>query len=811
MFYEEIILHRCNRTALNGKDHVVIRPTSKTQLILGTNGGGKSSLLEIGFSPLPPDPSDFFPGGYWSVKFHHKGRSYHCTADYGDKNTYTFSVDGGENLNKGKTITVQRELVKQYLNYDKELHNFLLGISKSRFTMMDSRERQKWIAKFSANDFTFAFDRYNHYKRQANAQDKVLKYLRSELSAAKTRLMDADDIAAMRLRAKELHETLDVLIREPKSTNDPIDAFAILSDLDRTIDKIGEWLGTEFPSTEGVSNMTALSQLKIDCETQLNTLLGELNVRSQRLAECESRLERALKSLQYSPEDLEQSLTKYVGQLEALPALTSGLHESLLVPAGQLAVALRQAVSELPSEKRTEGDLIGLRESKAQLEIRANRVSALLDTLTQQADYIHKCEEVECPDCHSKFKPGIKPGELEELRARIIKGEELDREHTTRLAQMEEELSDMVATVHSYQQLDAIRTTFQQSHVGFFAYIDQFGWKDHGKQINEKIAIYERDVKINIERSKLMKTIDNISAALAEARAEVGGLETYRSDYNQAMEAYTSLHEEIQKVKFRKQRIEGAYVKMQQWETVAQDCERAYESIRQDLIRYTNSLGDEMVDDLIRKTKNSLGVLEAALNENDTYEMLAKDLENKITKVAVEKDAFSLIANELCPKTGLIAEQINLQLGGILGSVNHGIDSVWGYSLNISHGDVGENEVDYKFPMSVEGTPRPDISAGSSSIKDIVDQMFRLTGYSAMDLSDYPLYLDELGGTFDPAHRHNLIPFLKGLIDDPRFSQVLMISHSLDGQTAFPGAEIIILDDRNINYPHKYNTHVEFS
>ena len=74
----------------------------------------------------------------------------------------------------------------------------------------------------------------------------------------------------------------------------------------------------------------------------------------------------------------------------------------------------------------------------------------------------------------------------------------------------------------------------------------------------------------------------------------------------------------------------------------------------------------------------------------------------------------------------------------------------------------------------------------------------------------YPLFLDEPGRTFDEAHSHNLIPLIKDLVDSDRFSQILIISHDADNQRAFPDSETIIIDDRNINYPHTYNEHVEF-
>ena len=811
MFYTEVILERCNRCALNGKTRIVIRPTAKTQLVLGTNSSGKSSLLELGFSPLPPEPHNFDKPGFWSVRFHHKGRDYHCTATYGDKNEYTFSVDGGENLNRGKTITVQLELVKQYLNYDRELHNFLIRQQKSRFTMMDSNKRQNWISRFSANDFTYAFDRYNHYKREANAADKIVKYLTGELAEARKRLMDPEELQEIQSRAKEAGEILAQLIAEPKSQNQPIDPFHILADMETCITSIDQFLGTEYVDIGNLKSEEELVDLITGCGTTISTLQGELNVRAQRLTDCEQRRGRAAALMEISPEKLEEELMRLREALAELPSMRTGLHDSLLIPTGQLSIELRQIVSELPSERPEETNAVALQETIFQQQVRMGKITQLLDGLKQQQDYIHKCEEVECPDCHSKFKPGIKPGELDELKQRIENGEMLSDEAAGKLRLLEEQLVDITAVINAYRRLDTFRGVWSRSHAGLFSYFDQFGWKDLGKQLMEKLALYEGDVEISRDKTRIESAISSLEHALTTAKIEVGELANAHSEYDEALEAYNTLFANIAQVKARKQQLEDTQRRMAEWTAAAQRNEQMYERLRSVLKQYLDTLGDEMIQDLIQKTSGTLGILNAALNENDTHQMLAKDLENQLAKATIKKEAFGALAAELSPKTGLIAEQINEQLIAILSGVNQKIEDVWAYPLHISPGEANENGVDYKFPMVVDHTPRPDISAGSSSVKDIVDQVFILAGYQCMDLNDYPLFLDELGGTFDPAHRQNLIPFLKSLIDDSRFSQVLMISHQLDGQTAFPGSEIIILDDRNINFPYTYNQHVEFS
>ena len=146
----------------------------------------------------------------------------------------------------------------------------------------------------------------------------------------------------------------------------------------------------------------------------------------------------------------------------------------------------------------------------------------------------------------------------------------------------------------------------------------------------------------------------------------------------------------------------------------------------------------------------------------------------------------------------------------VVNTVNKLIKRVWSYPLYVSPCDVTEKGITYQFPFTVNTRNRNDISEGSKSVKDIINQSFRWAGYYCMGLYDWPLHLDEIGSSFDEMHRHNLVPLIKDLVDDNHFSQILLVSHQLDGQTAYPNSETIVMDDRNITFPHPYNLHVEF-
>jgi ABC-type hemin transport system ATPase subunit len=82
-----------------------------------------------------------------------------------------------------------------------------------------------------------------------------------------------------------------------------------------------------------------------------------------------------------------------------------------------------------------------------------------------------------------------------------------------------------------------------------------------------------------------------------------------------------------------------------------------------------------------------------------------------------------------------------------------------------------------------------------------------------LGLADHPLFLDEFGRTFDPAHKHASIGIIKTLIDQNVFPQVFMISHDYYQYGGLANSQIIVLNDLNVAPPAGaiVNQHVTMS
>ena len=145
MKIQKLILSQYNRFALSEIPYICIDFSTPMQLILGTNGSGKSSLLSE-LTPLPANPQDFEKGGFKELHVNFKGDEFIIRSDISRGAKHSFIKNGTE-LNPGGTALVQKDMVERELGYTTALHTVLTG--KMRFTQMAPAKRREWIAKLS--------------------------------------------------------------------------------------------------------------------------------------------------------------------------------------------------------------------------------------------------------------------------------------------------------------------------------------------------------------------------------------------------------------------------------------------------------------------------------------------------------------------------------------------------------------------------------------------------------------------------------------------------------------------------------------
>ena len=91
--------------------------------------------------------------------------------------------------------------------------------------------------------------------------------------------------------------------------------------------------------------------------------------------------------------------------------------------------------------------------------------------------------------------------------------------------------------------------------------------------------------------------------------------------------------------------------------------------------------------------------------------------------------------------------------------------------------DEDVDKLNFKFPVVVNGEKAGDLTTASTGQKDAIDTAVMLVVLECLDFKGYPIFLDEVGSTFDNANRDSLIRFISEMANGQDVSQVFLISH----------------------------------
>ncbi len=257
--------------------------SSLYQIILGTNGSGKSYLVSE-LSPLPAVSKMFEKGGYKKITIEDGGSTFVLTNKFDSGSGVHSFVKDGVDLNENGTATIQRELVAKYFKgLTPELFNVLTYRKFSRFTEMDSNKRRSYLMLMSGIDLDWAMNVYQALRTRARDASGHVKRLNQKLSAEVQVSIDDEDVEKMELRLKGMQADFAEALRLTKngvpSLNDIerllapklFQLEALNSDLDKFIATIEDGM-----CTFGISNKEGVDRYITTIKANLETLDGTL-------------------------------------------------------------------------------------------------------------------------------------------------------------------------------------------------------------------------------------------------------------------------------------------------------------------------------------------------------------------------------------------------------------------------------------------------------------------------------------------------------------------------------------------------------
>lgn len=819
MLIKKLILKDYKRLMLNNIKEFIYEPNSSFQLILGTNGSGKSSVLRE-LSPLPAFSGDYTKEGSKTIELEENNNIYILTSSFKNGNKHTFKRNN-DVLNDEGTASVQKELVEKYFGYTQEIHDLLIG--DVCLSDMAPQKRREWFTKLSPNNLSYAIDVYNFIKARYRDTQGAQAHINKRLTAETNTLLSLTDIDNIDNRVELLKQDIILFLesKDPKFNlpdQTEREIYRLMEEIETQSNKI---LSRTFSPRLGLfGNYSELEQHCQQLDADYKIALNSLTMKTSEFAD----MENLLLSVKRAGVDGIEGLNKRKKEIDDLIASLSSkikifrnvIDVETIVSRNDDVISLAENILQiLPSnennyfsrEKITEHEESLNKLKEKILSIRMTRGRA-----EERYEFVHAAKDIECPQCQFVWKPGISEHELVHLKKKIEDCEKLLLSTDDEYKNASEYLAkaeDYISLWRKFKNIVDSNTLF--SPLWDFLLEDNLVIKSPKKAV-AVLYTWKEDTDILFQLNDLEKQKNNIQIAFDAASAieSISGIGAFQDRVDVITKEIERLTSECQ---LKKDHLDinldlyndAAYV-LKEFRLL----EQLVEKLEFVFMEYQKGLKNVLLNNGITEMNSTLGQIQNKLNEKQTIENLINDLTKDAYQLDMDFNGFKRLMEELSPVNGLIADQLYGNIQCIVSQMNEIISQIWTYDLEILPCGLESNELDYKFPLQVRSANNivQDIGKGSTAQVEVVNFAFKLVVMLYLNMANYPLYLDEIGHSFDEQHRANIMNYIKLLIESKRHSQLFMISHYAPQYGAMTQAEICVLDSSNISMPFIHNKHV---
>lgn len=822
---KEVYIKGCIPFSNVGVTELHYLPNERLQYIIGSNGSGKTTLIKM-LIPHVPKSTLFTEEGEYKLVIDVDGSEYVLHYILSPKARFSFTINGGKDLNDGGTGVVQKKLIEQYIRLDQDVINILLGLEC--FSKMTPSRRKYWMGRLSPTNVDFIVDAFTKVNDKLKTTNSNIQFLQRKILANVETLNSLEDDSDVRSRHNYYIDCLDKLY----PLKSKIINIIPLDELAKEVDGIS----TEFinatkkipPSIFVNGKVVPIDNKDLIVEAhQWATNQYEISKQSYiSKADELTHLEEHTGIIENSSSE-EELVTQIRVKSELYNSLVAKLESTY---AGVLAqydgVDVGSILDTLTrNDSALFGDIVGActritpdPDNIFNRENYTNKQDYLTNLLSDKAllsseianarNIIIGCnnaEHVHCKRCDNKWIPGYDEGEVKRAEE-LVKHKTEHLNNVLAFIELAQDwidkyndwvvqfnilngilsrypiLSDIMSVILSPR---IIRENPKYAHVEMNNYLDKITQIAKIQNINNAILSLKGQLESLVDSKQygydnLLKRLDVVKLALEVANAD-------RIKY-QSLINVTKLFLSNSDIYIEQtNRLNGIIAKVGNHAAL-----------------YKERLEAQMVDNLIAEIQIALGKTNEGIKRRDDLVKIIAELENNLQEEKKYLEHYKLLADGLNPTTGILAEQLSVSINAIVDGINTVIGKIWKSDLYIQSCGIEAGELNYQFPFNMVGCK--DVSDGSSGQRDIVDLAFKIMVYHLLKLHQFPLFLDELGALFDRSHKIALTRYISDCIENGVFSQVFYISHAVEQYIGAGASDINVLCQKNVALPEVYNT-----
>lgn len=834
----------------SGITSINVECEADVQIIIGTNGSGKSSLLRILAPVCFPktifEKSGSNSSGYREIRYS-GDRQYKAISDYSKPSSpHSFVVEPDDvELNEGGASAYQEELMQTELGIDRLTRDLMMHNIK--FSSMSSTPRKALMMEINPDKIGFVFDLQKQTASKIKACKSNLVRLQDRKLQLEQELLSQNEVEELRREAKRLNTSLEAIQEYLHKLNI---GRAKLPTLQRGRVSEAEISGVRAELVQLEKKLYRYTnvprsheEIDLACE-DMRTKIGVLDGRRQsideeitarghdlqqhritldaltdddRRGEIDTRIVEIEKTIAEIPDrKLAYQLSEEeVLQLERqIPALRETL---------EFFIRSSETILTTPKYRKKTQYLsywTGMRQMwRHTLESRQEERDRLEAQIRIRPEDIptDNCAKDACP-LFRAFMPMFdrRASELAAIRndIRIL-------EH--RIARADHYLE------HQRRQIDAQRPCREKMHD-----LTQMAksnpilrdvlhepdilnrLRHHPIGIIRTIDEHCTDLRLHWKKQALQKELTSLYIDLSKIKASGDGSRESLEAYIQKEEnALDGLLSRLVTIRQERQELTNRMTQYQEFDAIMRalsDSRKHLELLAETIhITHESDLIAYMEEQLKTTRQDMLGRLgdinTTIRNQDIVFARYKEEVVDQIAIIEKERAILMSVMDGLeeIPRVYLIPF-----LNDVVTQMNYLIELIWTQDVRVLPFALDDDLNNYLFAFNKDGRKIPDLSLGSEGEQELFNLVFNIAVRIVRDIRDYPLLLDEAGRTFDEQHKQNLIRLLNGLIDDRIISQLFLVNHHATIHEGFPNSEILVLKEDNIVLPDVYNKHVQF-
>ena len=840
MFITSISLKRFTPFVFNDVELLELDTTREIQNIVGSNGSGKSSLLQE-LNPKPPTRTDFGVGGFKKLTLIHNNIEYQLSSDFSGSNPPHSFIRDGEELNPSGTTNIQEELVRTELGYTPQVHNLCYG--KQRLSSIRDGVRETYLLTIHPGQMKLLLDTHVNAERKLRGFKSNLSMLYERRTALINQMIDQDLRNNLQEESNRLNNEIATIVgaihrlnNQQQNVVSSISKYPTEYPIRKKIERISKQ--RQYPLYRDISRIHPIEEIKNTISNtvystnmmkdivvrQIQSITSEIDKYEKHIRQSDAQgaidlLETHIQSLRSDITFLEMDVLEQpfdIYTIESIPEHTVQLTNMISVFIGY--------GSRIPSlnditriEMKLNNDRFHLSRYK-QMEIDLQNNINKIETNIR----IQIMENVPngCHECvlYRQYNDTIT--RLKNEHDLVSEELRITRRHLTRLNQLVIGRGNKLTQFNTIAPQLRILSSYFREHGFLLIPFKEFDLLTILRQNPSSILV---QLQIHYERSRnhhmRIKKQEELARRLSDydrlKRPSEFGRQFLENIVIEKQIELTSLRERYNSLCVEIQNSEKFLTLLSSYSgelnTLIKEKDILNQQLEYEILRFDHDLCNGYLVVLNNNRSmviSRLAEIDRTLREQDALLARQQEITENITTIETQLSEVSQMERALSPTTGIPYRYMVQFINKLIDTANVFIRSVFSYPfefINISPGEV----LDYRFRMRVGDVSVPDISRCSDAQKDLADLAFRLAQIVQLKQTGYGIYLDEVDKTFDHHHKQRLLNLLRSLTEEHIVSQLFIVGHNLATYGGMQNVETLVLNDNNIILPSTYNTHAK--